>query len=89
MMRLLSAACQRIRDDFPAGFVTLSGEFYAAHHSEIMHIVHNVEKREKAEHPFNRIMAVEEKDGGTLVTTTDIHLARGIGEAIHDKIQGM
>ena len=82
------AACQRIKDDFPAGFITLSGQFFAAHREEIMHIVHNVEKRERPEHPFNRIMAIEEKDDGTLVTTTDIHLARGIGEAIHDAYQG-
>jgi hypothetical protein len=33
-------------------------------------------------------MKIEEKDGATLVTTTDIHLARGIGEAIHDAYQG-
>ncbi|HEU4853915.1 MAG TPA: BCAM0308 family protein [Nitrosospira sp.] len=82
------AACQRINDNFPAGFVTLNGEFFAAHREEIMHVVHNVEKRERSEHPFNRIMAIKEKDGGTLVTTTDIHLARGIGEAINDAYQG-
>ena len=53
-----------------------------------MHLVHNVEKHERAEHPLNRIMAVEEEDNATLVTTTDIHLARGIGEAIHHAYQG-
>jgi len=36
----------------------------------------------------NAFMAVEEKDGATLVTTTDIHLARGIGEALHHAYQG-
>jgi NMD protein affecting ribosome stability and mRNA decay len=84
----ICAACQRIQDDYPAGFITLNGEFYGAHREEIMQLVHNIEKRERSEHPFNRIMKIEEKDGGTLVTTTDIHLARGIGEAIHDAYQG-
>jgi hypothetical protein len=35
-----------------------------------------------------RIMAVEEKDNATLITTTDIHLARSIAEAIHHAYQG-
>jgi hypothetical protein len=82
------SACQRIKDDFPAGFVTLSGEFFDSHREEIMRVVQNVEKRERGEHPFNRIIAIEEKDDATLVTTTDIHLARGIGEAINDAYQG-
>ncbi|MGC2456785.1 MAG: BCAM0308 family protein [Gallionellaceae bacterium] len=81
-------ACHRIHDHYPAGFLTLQGDFFRAHRDEIMRLVHNNEKHEKAEHPLQRIMAVEEKDGATLVTTTDIHLARGIGEALHHAYQG-
>ncbi len=81
-------ACHRLHDHYPAGFVTLQGEFFHAHRDEIMHLVHNEEKRARAEHPLKRIMAVEEKDAATLVTTTDIHLARGIGEALHHAYQG-
>ncbi|MEK7843754.1 MAG: BCAM0308 family protein, partial [Pseudomonadota bacterium] len=64
-------ACHRLHDHYPAGFVTLQGEFFHAHRDEIMHLVHNEEKRARAEHPLKRIMAVEEKDAATLVTTTD------------------
>ncbi len=81
-------ACHRLHDHYPAGFVTLQGEFFHAHRDEIMRLVHNEEKRARAEHPLKRIMAVEEKDAATLVTTTDIHLARGIGEALHHAYQG-
>ena len=81
-------ACQRMHDDFPAGFLTLKGEFFRSHRDEIMHLVHNHEKHERTEHPLKRIMAVEDKDGSTLVSTTDIHLARGIGEALHHAYQG-
>ena len=81
-------ACQRIHDQFPAGYVTLSGGFFAAHRDEIMHLVQNEEKRERAEHPLKRIMAKEEKDGMLAVSTTDIHLARQIGEALHHAYQG-
>jgi NMD protein affecting ribosome stability and mRNA decay len=81
-------ACHRIHDHFPAGFVTLQGEFFLAHREEIMELAHNVEKHERAEHPLKRIMTIEEKNGAALVTTTDIHLARGIGEAIHNAYKG-
>ena len=81
-------ACHRIHDHYPAGFLTMKGEFFHSHRDEIMRLVRNHEKHELAEHPLKRIMAVEEKDGATLVTTTDIHLARGIGEALHHAYQG-
>ncbi|MCX7184706.1 MAG: BCAM0308 family protein [Nitrosospira sp.] len=81
-------ACHRLHDHYPAGFVTLQGEFFRTHRDEIMQLVHNQEKHARAEHPLKRIMAVEEKEGATLVTTTDIHLARGIGEALHHAYQG-
>ena len=81
-------ACHRINDQYPSGFLTLQGEFFLAHREEILHLAQNIEKRERAEHPLKRIMAIEEKDGGVLITTTDIHLARGLGEAINDAYQG-
>jgi len=81
-------ACHRIHDHFPAGFVTLKGEFLQGHRDEILNLVHNEEKREKADHPLKRIMAVEEKGDEVLVTTTDIHLARSIGDALHHAYQG-
>ena len=81
-------ACHRLHDHYPAGFLTLQGTFFLAHRDEIMRLVHNEEKRERAEHPLKRIMAAEEKGGAMLLTTTDIHLARGIGEALHHAYQG-
>lgn len=81
-------ACHRIHDHYPAGFLTLKGEFFHSHHDEIMQLVHHHEKHERAEHPLKRIMTVEEKNSSTLVTTTDIHLARGLGVALHHAYQG-
>lgn len=81
-------ACHRIHDHYPAGFLTLEGAFFLAHRGEIMDLVHNQEKHERAEHPLKRIMEIDEKTDSTLITTTDIHLARGMGEAIHDSFQG-
>lgn len=81
-------ACQRIHEHNPAGFLTLHGDFFLTHRDEIIHLVHHVEAKEKAEHPLKRVMATETQDNDVLITTTDIHLARGIGEAIHNAYQG-
>jgi NMD protein affecting ribosome stability and mRNA decay len=81
-------ACHRQQDHCPAGFLSLSGEFLAAHQEEILNLVRNVEAREKAEHPLKRIMAMEPQGDGLLVTFTDPHLARGAGEALHHAYQG-
>ena len=84
----LCPACQRIRDRYPAGYVTLGGEYLAAHRDEILNIVRNCEAREKAAHPLQRIIAIDALDGGVLVTTTDAHLARRIAEGVHDACKG-
>lgn len=82
-------ACHRIADNLPAGFVLLSGAFFEEHREEILRLVANEEARERAEHALQRIMSMERmEDGAELVTTTDIHLARRIGEAVHAAWQG-
>ncbi|MFN3545719.1 MAG: BCAM0308 family protein [Thiobacillus sp.] len=81
-------ACHRIQDNFPAGYVSVSGDFFKSHQDELLRLVHNEEAREKAEHPLKRIMKIEAQDDGALITTTDIHLARGIGDAPHHAYQG-
>jgi NMD protein affecting ribosome stability and mRNA decay len=82
------AACQRIRDDFPAGYVEMHGDFFAAHREEIMELLHHREQREKSQHALARIMAVTDTPYGVLITTTDLHLARDLGEALHHAYQG-
>ena len=81
-------ACHRIQDQYPAGYVVIKGPFFAAHRDEVLRLVQHQETREKAEHPLQRIMGIENLEDGVLVTTTDIHLARGLGEALHHAYQG-
>lgn len=85
---VVCAACQRVRDRFPAGFVEVAGEFFAAHRDELIHLIRHHEEKEKADHPLARIIAVEKIPAGIVVTTTDIHLARDLGEALHHAYQG-
>lgn len=81
-------ACQRIQDGFPAGYLSLGGEYLAGHREEILNLARNCEAREKAAHPLQRIIAIEDVEGGILVTTTDAHLARRIAESVHDACKG-
>lgn len=81
-------ACHRIHDKSPAGYVTLEGPFFDSHSEEIRRLVQHHADHERQEHPMKRIMALENKDGALLVTTTDTHLARGIGEALRHAYQG-
>ncbi len=84
----LCAACQRIRDRVPAGYLTLKGGFVKTHRDEILHLIHNREDLEKKEHPMNRIMNIEETGDGMVITFTDTHLPRGVGKALHDAFEG-
>jgi hypothetical protein len=77
-----------MRDQDPAGFLTLSGRFLAEHQQEILNLARNEEAAEKAEYPLHRIMDIEERPDGILITTTDIHLPRRIAEALHHAYRG-
>ena len=84
----LCPACHRIHDKFPAGFVALKGAFLAEHRDEILHLIRNHEAKEKAQHPLQRIIAIVDSDEGVTVTTTDIHLARDLAQALHRAYKG-
>ena len=81
-------ACHRINDDFPAGFVSLHGPFFLSHRAEITSLVRHTEQHARQEHPLQRIMAEQDDGDALVVTTTNIHLARAIGEAVHRAYQG-
>lgn len=84
----LCPACHRIHDHLPAGYVTVIGPFVTEHKDEVMRLVKNEGERAGEEHALERIMAMEDLENGIQVTTTDIHLARRIGEALHHAYQG-
>jgi NMD protein affecting ribosome stability and mRNA decay len=81
-------ACRRIEDGLPAGILTLHGDFTRQHASEILSLARHEEAAEKAEHPLNRIADIERTEAGLVITTTDIHLPRRIGEAIKRAYRG-
>lgn len=84
----LCPACRRIRDHQPAGVVTLGGPFLAEHGEEIVNLVYQEAARREREHPLHRVMKVAEEGETVVVETTDVHLGRRLGEAIHHAYGG-
>jgi len=84
----ICSACHRTRNHLPRGFVIIRGKFFGEHRDELLRLVRELEQREKAEHPLERIIKIEEIRHGAMVSTTGAHLARGIGEALHHVYQG-
>jgi len=84
----LCPACRRINDNFPAGVVNISADFLSSHKQEILNLIRHQEELEKAEHPENRLMKIEDAGEQLIVTTTDIHLPERIGKALRSAFHG-
>ncbi|MCK7580262.1 MAG: BCAM0308 family protein [Chromatiales bacterium] len=85
----LCPACHRIHDRCPGGYLTLAGPFLAEHRDEILQRVRNVEElREEpapaAPHHGGRGQRAPELS----ITTTDMQLARSLGDAVHHAYKG-
>ncbi|HLZ33556.1 MAG TPA: BCAM0308 family protein [Nitrospira sp.] len=88
---IVCPACHRMQDGAPSGVLLLTGEFVASHREEVLGLARNEEARVKAEHPLARIIKIEDQaksPEGVIITTTDPHLARRIGEALHHAHHG-
>lgn len=84
----LCPACHRVRDNYPAGIVLIGGDFSAPEQEEYLRLIRHEATAEAAEHAVERIMDIEEKDGTLVVTTTSVHLARRLGEALQRAHRG-
>ena len=86
--REICQACQRIRDNYPAGSVTMNGAFLRTHKQEVINLARNHEQGECARHPLHRIIRIHEQPEAMEVTTTDIHLPKRIGQALQRAYKG-
>ncbi len=84
----LCPACRRIADRYPAGYIELKGAFFSEHREEINNLIQNIEKLEKGRYPLERIMQVRLRNDSATITTTGVHIARRIGEALARAYQG-
>lgn len=84
----LCPACRRIADQYPAGALDISGDFFKEREKELVGLLRNVEAAENQEHPLERIMSVRREDDRLSVLTTGVHLARRLGDALEHAFQG-
>ncbi len=82
------SACKRIAENNPAGFIEIVGDFFNEHRNEILNLVRNIEKTESTEHPMERIMSIADRKESKIITTTGIHIARRIGDALFRAYEG-
>ena len=81
-------ACRRINDNYPAGYIEIKGNFFRIHSTDILNLINNTEHLEKNVRPLERIISITEGEDKTVITTTGIHIARRIGEALKRSYQG-
>jgi hypothetical protein len=87
--RVLCPACQKIRDQFPGGIVTLKGSFVLPHKQALIKLVKNEEERANGLNPLERVMSIKENGNNSLViSTTNEKLAQRIGRAINKAFHG-
>ena len=81
-------ACHRLADNYPAGILQMSGPFLKTHREELLNAIRHQEREAKREHPLSRLIGVKDTKAGLVVTTTDMHLPRRIGEALWHAYHG-
>jgi len=81
-------ACRKIKDRFPMGILTLSGEFLFNHHQDILNLLRSEEKRAVAKNPLERIISIEERKGTIQVETTTESLALRMGRVLFRAYKG-
>jgi hypothetical protein len=86
--KVICQACQRIRDNYPAGFVMMSGDFIKSRRQEMLNLARHHELGERTRHPLHRIISIEERPDKVVIATTDIHLPKRIGQAVRRAYKG-
>jgi NMD protein affecting ribosome stability and mRNA decay len=89
VMKVVCPACLKIRDNFPGGIVTLSGDYVIAHKEEFLHLIRNEEQRARGFNPLERVMSIKENGHGSIViNTTNEKLAQRLGRAMKKAFRG-
>ena len=77
----LCEACRRLRTGVPGGVVRVAAGL-EVDPDELRGLVRNIERRESAEHPLERLIGIERSGGETEIATTGVHLARCVAGAL-------
>lgn len=79
---LVCPACQKIRDDYPEGIVTIQWSKLSEHEAELRGLIGNVEARALSVNPLERVMKVVKRKQALEVQTTNDRLAQRIGREL-------
>ena len=88
LKKLTCPACQKIKDKFAGGYVTLKGDFLKEHRGEIMNLIKNKEARAMHNNPLERIMDIRDVNDSIEITTTTDKFAQRLGRIIHKAFSG-
>jgi NMD protein affecting ribosome stability and mRNA decay len=80
--KLVCPACQKTRDDYPEGLVTLKWSDLRDHEAEIRGLIANVEARAVSVNPLDRVMKIVRRKNELEVQTTNDRLAQRLGRAL-------
>jgi len=78
-------ACRRVRDRHPAGVIRIPTPLVRTA-GDVEHLLRSIEQIEKAEHPLERIIAIETQGDDLRITTTGIHMARRITSQLERRL---
>ncbi|MDI6854982.1 MAG: BCAM0308 family protein [Deltaproteobacteria bacterium] len=81
--------CRKIKDHYPEGVLTLSGEFFEEHKNEILTLLKNEADRVAGRSVADRVISMTEEGKNRLVVeTTTEKLAQHLGRAVYKAYKG-
>ncbi|GKS60158.1 hypothetical protein YTPLAS18_36850 [Nitrospira sp.] len=85
---IICPACQKIRDQYPEGIVTLTWADLPAHDADIRGLITHVESRLMLVNPLDRVMKSTRRRTNLEVQTTTDRLAQRIGRELVKAFKG-
>lgn len=80
--------CQKVKDKYAEGYLTIEGRFVEEHGNEIMSIIENKEGLQAYINPLEQIVEIKRFDGRIEVQTTTEKLAQRIGQILQKAFSG-
>lgn len=81
-------ACQKIKDSYAEGYLTIEGQFVREHAKEIMNAIDNKEDRAFHINPLEQIVEIRRFEDRIEVQTTTDKMAQRLGQFLHKTFSG-
>lgn len=84
----LCPACQKMRDRYAEGFLSIQWPNWHAHKADILNLIHNEEARACRVNPLERVMGIRTRGDGVDIETTTEHMAQRLGRHLERAFKG-